>query len=186
MVSLWATPTSPGDVGPFLGEIDAQIASLRLEQNVVGGRVCREQRGNWKMLVEAFLDGYHIRNLHRDTVYPFFYDAKSAADRAGIHIRSASARKKPRDADTLRELATFNFNVFPSTTIIAHPDWTSLVTVQPVTTDRFLYTHLQLLPEAPQTDAARAHFERSFTLIEGSVPSRTRTSWMCAEAQNGS
>ena len=30
---------------------------------------------NWKVLVEQFLEGYHIRVLHRDTIYPFFADA---------------------------------------------------------------------------------------------------------------
>ena len=29
---------------------------------------------NWKVLVEQFLEGYHIRSTHKDTFYPIQYD----------------------------------------------------------------------------------------------------------------
>lgn len=199
---LWATLEPPASVASVaavaavaaarsvaghLGELDDEVAALGLEEHVVVNRVTRVESGNWKMLVEGFLDGYHIRTLHRDTVYRFFHDAKSAADRVGPHVRSASARRAKAGVTAVRELATFNFNVFPATTLIAHPDWTSLVTVQPRTPSTFLWTHLQLVPRAalaPAADAARAHFDRSFALIDGEVFANEDLR-MCAEAQRG-
>jgi phenylpropionate dioxygenase-like ring-hydroxylating dioxygenase large terminal subunit len=183
---VWCSLDAAISAASHLGEIDDEIASLRFDRCFVRNRVVREHRGNWKMLVEGFLDGYHIRTLHRDTVYRFFHDAKSAAEPAGIHIRSASARKAKAEASALRDLATFNFNVFPSTTIIAHPDWTSIVTVQPIATDRFLWSHLQLVADEPanHTEAAGAHFDRSFALIDGEVFGKEDLG-MCAEAQRG-
>lgn len=186
---VWCTlapRASAGVVEDHLREIDDELASLRLERCFVANRAAREHRGNWKMLVEGFLDGYHIRTLHRDTVYRFFHDARSAAEPAGMHVRSASARRAKPDATALRELATFNFNIFPSTTLIAHPDWTSLVTVQPIATDRFHWTHLQLVADeaANRTEKARAHFDRSFALIDGEVFEKEDLG-MCAEAQAG-
>lgn len=161
------------DVRTHLGAIDEELASLELERHVVLGRARTEQRGNWKMLMEAFLDGYHIRTLHRDSVYPFFVDARSVCERAGIHVRAASARRAAREAASealpLRDLATVTYTVFPATTIVLHPDWTGIVTVQPLAPDRFLWSHLQLAAEAPATDAAKEHFARSFALIEGRV-----------------
>ena len=174
---VWvALDASAPDVSTHLGAIDEELASLELDRHVVLGRARTEQRGNWKMLMEAFLDGYHIRTLHRDSVYPFFVDARSVCERAGIHgihVRAASARRAAREATSdgqpLRDLATVTYTVFPATTIVLHPDWTGIVTVQPLAPDRFLWSHLQLAAEAPATDAAKEHFARSFALIEGRV-----------------
>ena len=43
------------------------------------------------MLMEAFLEGYHIKKLHRTTIHPFFLDARSLAENIGDHVRHASA-----------------------------------------------------------------------------------------------
>lgn len=188
-------PTSP--VASLLGELDEELGSLGLDQCVVGERVVSEQRGNWKMLMEAFLDGYHIRTLHRDSVYPFFVDARSIADRVGPHVRAASARRIAKevhdeasfaarvDRDP-RELATVSYMLFPCTTLVLHPDWTSLVVVQPLAVDRFVWSHTQLLPSSTTTasDEARAHYARSFALIEGRV-FQGEDLMIVAEAQRG-
>jgi len=171
-------PAAPS-VSAHLGPIDEELGALSLATHVAHRRVVREQRGNWKMLVEAFLEGYHIRTLHRDTIYPFFLDARSHAERAGLHVRHASARRAALEVDdstfstrSLRDLATYAYVLFPCTTIICHPDWTSHVVVHPLGTDRFVWQHTMLLPEVPETDAARAHFDRSFSLIEDNVFTR--------------
>ncbi len=41
--------------------------------------------------------------------------------------------------------------------------------MQPLAPDRFLWSHAQLVSGAPETDEVRAHFERSFQLIEENV-----------------
>lgn len=165
------------EVGAFLGALDDELAALALGTHHVARRVVSEQRGNWKMLMEAFLEGYHIRTLHRATIYPFFLDARSVAERVGPHVRHASARRAAADVvheadfDThrLRDLATVGYVVFPCTVFIAHPDWTSHVVVQPLSPGRFSWSHTQLIASEPSTEEARAHFARSFELIEESV-----------------
>jgi len=162
-----------------LGPVDEELGALDLASHVAHRRVSREQRGNWKMLVEAFLEGYHLRQLHRATIYPFFLDARNHAERAGLHVRHASARRPAAavsdeafGSHALRDLATYAYVLFPCTTLIAHPDWTSHIVVLPLATDRFLWQHTMLLPEAPKDEAASAHFDRSFSLIEENVFSR--------------
>ncbi len=86
----------------------------------------------------------------------------------------------------MRDIATLSYVLFPSTTLIMHPDWTSLVVVEPLAADRFSWSHTQLIAEehAPRTDEARAHFDRSFDLIEGNVFQKEDL-LMCAEMQAG-
>ncbi len=38
---------------------------------------------NWKILVEQFLEGYHIRSTHKDTFYPIQYDDLNVVERFG-------------------------------------------------------------------------------------------------------
>lgn len=175
---VWvALDPSALDVAAHLGELDDELPALSLHSHYAAQRVTCEQRGNWKMLMEAFLEGYHIRNLHRTTIYPYFFDASGLSERSGRHIRHASVRRTAAEVAQdpalggrpLRELATYVYVLFPCTVLIFHPDWTSHVVVQPLAPDRFLWSHTQLIPTKPETEKAQAHFARSFALIEGQV-----------------
>jgi len=169
---VWVTlQHNAPDARVHLGSMDEELSAMSLGTHVVARRVVSEKRGNWKMLMEAFLEGYHIRTLHKKTIYPFFLDGKSAAQRVGLHVRHASVRRAALESTTapLRELATVGHVIFPCTVLIAHPDWTSHVVVQPLAPDRFLWTHSQLIPKEPATDEERVHFEWFFSLIEENV-----------------
>jgi phenylpropionate dioxygenase-like ring-hydroxylating dioxygenase large terminal subunit len=183
---------SAPNVRTHLASLDEELAGLDLGAYAVGERVVSEHRGNWKLLMEGFLESYHVRPLHRASVYPFFLDARSVAERVGPHVRAATARRAAREvgddasfaARSLLDLATPNYSIFPCTTLILHPDWVSLVVVQPLATDRLLWQHTQLLPPGATTDAARAHFARSFALIQGGV-FESEDLLMVAEIQAG-
>jgi phenylpropionate dioxygenase-like ring-hydroxylating dioxygenase large terminal subunit len=176
--------TGTTDIAAFLGPLDADLAALALDRHVVWRTARGERRCNWKLVVEGFLDGYHIRTLHRDSVYRFFLDAASVAEPAGDHIRAITARRTLRDGAVgeLRELATPSFLVFPSTTIIAHPDFVSLVTVLPLAPDRTDYEHLMLVPADRVGEAA--HWDKSWQLIEGHVFAGEDL-WVCEQIQRG-
>jgi len=131
---------------------------------------------NWKLIQDAFLDGYHIARLHKHTVGPFFPDAVSASDQLGDHIRSAVARNEiaeavghPEGDLDLRRHATFAYTVFPNTILIFHPDYTSVISLFPVNPDETVFSHSMLTPQPPASAKERAHFERSFELIDQGV-----------------
>ena len=42
---------------------------------------------NWKVLVEQFLEGYHIRSTHKDTFYPIQYDDLNVVEAFGPNSR---------------------------------------------------------------------------------------------------
>ncbi len=171
---VWASLSGEAGVREWLGGMDDEIAALSLETHVVARRVEREQEGNWKLLMEAFLEGYHVRILHKATVGPFFVDTAGIVQREGVHIRHATPRRAAVDAHDpadipIRERATFGYSLFPCTVLIAHPDWISHVVVQPHGPNRFLWCHSQLVPKGQESPEAEAHFRRSFELIEGGV-----------------
>jgi phenylpropionate dioxygenase-like ring-hydroxylating dioxygenase large terminal subunit len=174
------------DAAGFLGALDDDLAALDLSSHV-GWRDAQVTRScNWKLVVEAFLDGYHIRTLHRDSIYRFFLDAASTVERVAPHMRAITGR---RELDTdhatdrdLRTLATPSFHIFPATTIIVHPDFVSVITVEPLAPDATDYRHIMLVPAARAGE--RDHWDRSWTLIEETVFQREDL-WVCEQVQRG-
>jgi phenylpropionate dioxygenase-like ring-hydroxylating dioxygenase large terminal subunit len=122
--------------------------------------------------------------LHRASIYRFFLDAASVAERAGDHIRAVTARRTLRDAtaDDPRQIATPSFILFPATTIIAHPDFVSVITVAPLAPDRTDVHHMMLVPAARASEAE--HWDKSWQLIEETVFQREDL-WVCEQVQRG-
>jgi Rieske 2Fe-2S family protein len=140
------------------------------------------RRCNWKLVVEAFLDGYHIRTLHRDSIYRFFQDAASVAEPVGAHLRAVTARRALADDVPPREQATPSYLIFPATVLIEHPDFVSIISLVPAAPDTTEYRHAMLVPaaRAGETD----HWTRSWQLIEETVFQREDL-WICERIQQG-
>jgi len=176
---LWGWPELPGSTPPqdlddWLGGIGAELDHFGIADAAVFRRSEVERRCNWKLIVEAFLESYHIRVLHRDTIYPFFCDATAVSEQVGPHFRSAAARRRIAEhragtAVDLRLDCTFTHHLFPNTVLIFHPDYSSLITLWPLAPDRVLWSHALLVPAQDLTEAARPHWDKSFELIEQGV-----------------
>ncbi len=168
--------------------LDGDLAALGIDQHVAWKRARTTRRCNWKLVIEAFLDGYHIRILHRDSIYRFFLDATSMAEPVGPHIRAATARRAlvdapaALDATDLRTLATPSYLIFPATVVIVHPDFISLITVHPLAADVTDWEHLMLIPAARAGETE--HWTRSWSLIEEGV-FQGEDLWVCEQAQRG-
>lgn len=178
---LWVLPTpttagAPIDLEAFLGPIGAELDAFDLASHVLYRRIDTVRRCNWKLVIDAFLEAYHIRVLHRDTIYRFFLDARATSDFVGPHVRSVTARRPaaklvgtPPATWNLREDFTFTHFVFPSSVFIFHPDYVSHIVVYPVDPDHVRWTHAMLVPRALATDEQRPHWDKTLALIEETV-----------------
>lgn len=171
---IWFSPDTPGDFSDAvtLGE---DFDALGMGEHVLFRRRMHEVKGNWKLVMDAFLESYHVTRLHSQTIGPFFKDGITSGDRIGPHLRSAVGRLEDMrgvdlsDMAQLRRLVTFAYQLLPGALVIPSPDYINVMTVMPQAHDRTLVEDFMLIPEPPATDKARDHWERSWNLLDGGV-----------------
>ncbi|SON63682.1 Biphenyl dioxygenase subunit alpha [Mycobacterium simulans] len=105
------------------------------------------QQINWKILVEQFLEGYHIRSTHRDTFYPGQYDNLSIVETFGPNSRITfpyrnieRLRQRPTSTWTVGGRLTYVYHLFPNTIVATLPDRVAVIAIDPVGVDRSTVT----------------------------------------------
>jgi phenylpropionate dioxygenase-like ring-hydroxylating dioxygenase large terminal subunit len=185
-----ATPQAEYDFGAFLDPLDADLAPLKLESHVVFRRATTTARTNWKIVMEAFLDGYHVRHLHKNTVGPYFKNHRSYSELTGPHVRAIVGRGGFHEAvasgsiDNIRDIATPTYVIFPNTIFVAQPGFVSRATAYPTALDEIYWEHDLIIPEEPKTEKARAHWELNYELIQNGV-FKGEDLWVCQQIQKG-
>lgn len=175
---VWVLPDADGrlDIDNWLGSLGVDFDWLGVSRDRCWRHDETMRAANWKLIIDAFLESYHIRVLHRNTVYPFFLDATALADRIGPHTRSAVARRgivdhpqPPDEEKPLRDLCSYSHFVFPNAILVFHPDYTSLITVWPDALDQLGWRHTMLVPPDCMDESWRDHWDKSLALIDDGV-----------------
>jgi nitrite reductase/ring-hydroxylating ferredoxin subunit len=161
-------PTNFEDAAALAPEFDA----FGLAGHHLYRRRVHDVASNWKLIMDAFLESYHVQRLHAPTIGKFFADCITAADRIGRHQRSAVgradylARIDPHDWPALRAAVTFAYQLFPATVVVVSPDYVNVMTLMPQAVDRTLVENFMLIPEPADTPEAEAHWHKSWTLLD--------------------
>jgi choline monooxygenase len=97
---------------------------------------------NWKVLVEQFLEGYHIRSTHKTTFYPIQYDDLNVVEAFGPNTRITfpyqnieRLRDRPASSWTIDYRVTFVYHLFPNVMLATFPDQVLMVVIDPVGID---------------------------------------------------
>jgi choline monooxygenase len=113
---------------------------------------------NWKVLIEQFLEGYHIRSTHRETFFPLQYDDLNVVETFGPNSRITfpyrnieRLRHRPESTWTTKQRMTFVYQLFPNAMVATFPDQVIVVVVDPIDVDHSRVTsYILATPEAAE------------------------------------
>ncbi|MEM7136151.1 MAG: aromatic ring-hydroxylating dioxygenase subunit alpha [Myxococcota bacterium] len=166
----------PIDVRTALGPVlDDDFDAFGLASHSVARTVTTTRKANWKLVMDAFAEGYHVRSLHRKSLSRFFVNGQILDDCAP-HVRQVGARKSlleavqrdPNAWDFRRDTTAF-YTLFPNAVLVFHPLWLSQMSLMPEGTDGVRVVHRMLVADPPADSQDRERLERSFTHIQEQV-----------------
>jgi len=191
LIFVCPDPAGSIDIAAHMGMVRADFAAFGMAEHVFFRQSVRTLKTNWKLLVDAFQDGYHVTRLHRNTVGPDFIDGLARSERSGDHLVSVVPRKSftealeqaPAQWDIRRQSACAMY-LFPNVEMIIHPDYISYLAFFPTRVDETIVVHGCFIEEEPKDAKAAAHWERAFDIIENGVFG-PEDFFVCEQAQIG-
>jgi Rieske 2Fe-2S family protein len=171
---LWFARDAEADfseVGLLAPEFDA----FGLAGHHLYRRRVHDVAANWKLIMDAFQESYHVQRLHGPTIARFFADGVTAMDTIGGHQRSAVGRSDHladidhMDWAALRSVITFAYQLFPGTIMIMSPDYVNVMVLMPQAPGRTLVEDFMLIPEPPASPEEEDHWARSWALLDEGV-----------------
>jgi phenylpropionate dioxygenase-like ring-hydroxylating dioxygenase large terminal subunit len=153
------TPGPAADpVHPFGDDLDG----FGLADHVLFAPSVRERPLNWKLMLDGSWESYHFRVTHARSIAPMFLDNTGVFDFAEPDVRMVLIKRTlAATSAQLRPHANLLYGLFPNTIILVQPDHAMVVAIWPTAPDRSTIAGGMLVPEAPTTDKALAHWQRN-------------------------
>lgn len=170
---IWAVLDS--DVEPDWSGLDDGFADDMMHLGVPSAHVYGHKRfdlnANWKLVLEPFMESYHVTRLHASTIGDLFIDMASICSKLGPHQRKVAGKVqfKPSDVDipgeNIHKTVTHAYQIFPNGVMVTSPYYISLMILMPRAADRTLVDYYLLLPSKPDSEKAESIAARSYDLI---------------------
>jgi phenylpropionate dioxygenase-like ring-hydroxylating dioxygenase large terminal subunit len=103
----------------------------------------REFDANWKIFLEGFIEGYHIKSTHPESFLPYGFDNLNVIDLFGRHSRVTypfqrikKLSKVPPFERRVEGLLTYVYHLFPNVLITVLSRHTNVVILEPLGVDR--------------------------------------------------
>lgn len=127
---------------------------------------------NWKILLEGFIEGYHIRATHKDTFFPYGFDNLNVVETFGRHSRIVYPfRRIEKLAALLPEerrvdgLLTYVYQLFPNVLITVLSRHTNVVVLEPLTPSSTRQISYGLTNRGLSDEASRKEVERDAQFV---------------------
>jgi phenylpropionate dioxygenase-like ring-hydroxylating dioxygenase large terminal subunit len=169
-------PGVPIDVAGWMGpEMDDVLTGYHMQHFEMARMSSFDERMNWKVAEDAFVDGYHLKFVHPNSAGPYFYTNIQVVQELGRHVRAVTPRKVidqirfSPDAPIDPFVTVGNF-LMPNTTILRHADHYETLTFVPHPTDpNRCRMDIRLIVPPIQSDEDRALWDKNYDILVKTV-----------------
>lgn len=171
---IWAMLDRKAAAAPLPGTelLCADLEAFGLHRMHAYGRRSYDLPANWKLLIEPFLEPYHIQRLHANSIAKIYADVPNVVTHLGHHQRQVSGKAHfdpsllHGEISNLHKHLTHAYLVFPNTIVVTSPYYISLMTMMPRTRARTVVDYYMLVKSAPDNPKAEDLYRRSYDLVD--------------------
>jgi phenylpropionate dioxygenase-like ring-hydroxylating dioxygenase large terminal subunit len=180
---VWVVPTALADnedagldIDPYLGALQADLAGWDMQGWELHSSEPIRPRMNWKLVIDTFLELYHFRYLHPDSVYPIFLDNIATYERLDRHLRMAAAKRtltelegQPKESWRIRDHAIVLYQLFPNTVLTYTQDHCGVFTSFPVSPDESVMHFSVLVPPEEKAQKPESYWKANVDLFAAAL-----------------
>jgi phenylpropionate dioxygenase-like ring-hydroxylating dioxygenase large terminal subunit len=177
MVFVQPTPGDEIELDDYLDGFAEDLAGFNLTAYHHFETRVLEAPLNWKLVVDTFMETYHLSTLHGNTVSAYLHNNLCHFDALGPHLRMTGARKT---IDQLRDSAEEDWDLlahtalvyvlFPNTVFIMQGDHLETWRVYPGVNPNESRMYVSLYtPELSTTESTRRHWNNNMDLLMATV-----------------
>ena len=165
-------PKAEPDFSSIPAQIKEDLDKLGMAEQHLYGRRTFDVAANWKLVLEPFLEAYHVQRLHAATVGPLFADGCTKLDTFGAHIRQISGKVhfKPEMLEeagkNIHGLVTITYQLFPNLVIITSPYYMSAMFILPQSPTTSKVELFITTLEPPANEKAAELYARSYEMVQ--------------------
>lgn len=178
LIFVKATPGGEIDVDGLLGGLGAEFASYGFAGYSHFTTQTLAKDMNWKLVIDTFLETWHVATLHKATIASIFQPNVNVFDAFGRNGRLIVPRrslmenaKEPEGRWDLLTHSAIVYTLFPNALLLWQGDHLETWRAFPVggATDKCIAEAALFVPEPAVTDKAKGHWERNMDLLMRTV-----------------
>ena len=159
------------DFSALVPELKADLENLEIPVNHVYGHRRFNIKANWKLVLEPFMESYHVPRLHAGSIGALFGDITRVIDLLGPHQRKVAGKVNylpemlEAEGENIHKTVTFAYQLFPNAVLITSPYYTSIMILMPVSERETVVDYYMMTLESPQSPKAEDLYARSLALV---------------------
>ena len=160
---IWVVQQPSDNQRSALTTVDDRLPELVGPNQTIIETTCLELDANWKVFLESFLEGYHIRSTHSQTFYPYGFDNLNLAETCGVNSRITFPFRRiekladvPPKQRSIKGFVTLVYQLFPNALLTVLSRHSALVVLEPLAVDRTRMITYLLSDQGDEPEALEA------------------------------